>query len=237
MSPAASVLSSIRPPHPLPGRAVRDTSPHPTHEDSFTLDRQQPVAGTLDISHSDECHQSEDCGVDSSPMDDPFTDDLPDDEAAANQPANPLLPDYPVLLLKNLYPKPASKRSPRSGSAVASPDEKTDGPEPLAVSVEGEEVFGDGEGSRPLTGSEGKGQGVQVDRADSGGPQNTDRSTALLQSAVEGRLMPCSSSLPKFLHICVSCKDNPSFTPMVHGVCIPGQHFRGDFWFAIPDDK
>lgn len=99
-------------------------------------------------------------------------------------------------------------------------------------------MFGDGEGLNPLAGSESKGPGVKVDRVDSsGGPQNTGRSTVLQQSAVEGTLMPCTSSLPKFLHICVSCKANHSFTPMVHGVSIPGRHFKDDFWFAVPDDK
>lgn len=235
LSPVVSVLSSIQPPHPIPGRAVRDTSPHPAHEDSPPLDREQPVAGILDASQSEECLQSEGCDRDSPPTADSLTDDLSLEKTAAAQPANPLLPDYPTLLLKNLYPKPPSRGDPPSKSAEAAPSQRRDSTEtPGSL----DEVFGGGEGPTLSTGGEREVPADKMDRAgDGGGPQCIRLSTVSQQSTVESPLVPLSPGLPKFLHLRVSCEGELSFTPMVRGVSIPGQHFKDDVWFAIPDDR
>lgn len=239
LSPAANALAGIQPPHPLPGRAVRDMSPHPTHKDSFTLDREQPVAGTLDTDYSEEVCSSEGCAGNLSPMADLSPDAFSDDKTAADHPANPLFPDYSVLLLKNLYPKqPSSTGPPHSGSSVSVSAADTTEP-PAAASLEWDEVFSDRD--RPASVA-GDGSEVPSEKMGGvrggGGPGKVCTSSSVSQpSAAEGPLTPLSPSLPKFLHLCVSCGANHSFTPMVGGVCIPGQQFKEDFWFAIPDDR
>ena len=238
LSPAANALSGIQPPHPLPGRVVRDTSPHPTHKDSFTLDREQPVAGTLDTSNFEEDCSSEGCAGNLSPMADPSPDAYSDDKTAADHPANPLFPDYSVLLLKNLYPKqpqPSSTGPPHSGSSVSAAD--TSEP-PVAALLGRDEVFSDT--NRP-TSLAGGGSEVPSEKmggvGGGGGPGKVRTASSSQPSAARGPLSPLSPSLPKFLHLRVSCEANHSFTPMVGGVCIPGRQFKEDFWFAIPDDR
>ena len=199
---------------------MRDTSPHPTHDDSSTINRQQPVAGTLDTSNADEQDGSEECDDDSPPTDDPQSDGLSEEEAVTEQPANPLLPDYPVLLLKNLY----SDKKPSRKSAQESAFN-----EPPADLSENDEVFGDREGANSL--------GVGDGEGDCGKGENTNRSARSRRSTVEDTPALSAFGIPKFLHIRVCCESDTTFSPLVHGMSIPGRHFKDDFWFAVPEDR
>lgn len=155
-------------------------------------------------------------------MDDPLSDDLSDEEAAAEDPTNPLLPDYPVLLLKNLYSdkKPSHKSVTESGLNES----------PVELG-ESDEVFDDMEGTNSVGVSDSEGPGGKGE----GVGQNTNGSAVPRQSTDTPSLS--TFGLPKFLHIRVSCEADPTFTPMVHGVSIPGRRLKDDFWFAVPEDR